>query len=56
MLRVPKIPITNVILNPVTWIDHWSKYHKQLLSVNKEILELVDLVIEKDRILWVIGY
>ncbi len=56
MLRVTRIPITNVIRNPVTWIDHWSKYHKQLLSVNKEILELVDFVIDVDRILWVIGY
>ncbi len=38
------------------WTDHWAQYHKQLIIVSKEILSLVNFVIDEDRILWVIGY
>ena len=39
-----------------TWTDHWSVYHKKLTQINQEMLDLVDFVIDEDRILWVIGY
>ena len=39
-----------------TWLDHWKQYHKKLIVINKEILELVDFCIDEDRILWIIGY
>ncbi len=39
-----------------SWTDHWMQYHKQLIAVSREILELVDFCIDDDRILWVIGY
>ncbi len=38
------------------WIDHWSSYHKKLLTLSREVLELIDFCIDEDRILWVIGY
>jgi hypothetical protein len=38
------------------WTDHWTQYHKQLVSVSREILELVDFCIDEDRILWMIGF
>ena len=38
------------------WTEHWAQYHKRLVIVSKEILNLVDFVIDEDRILWVIGY
>ena len=39
-----------------TWADHWSAYHSKLLKINQELLELIDFIIDEDRILWVIGY
>ncbi len=39
-----------------TWTDRWSTYHEMLLRINRELLELVDFIIDEDRILWVIGY
>ena len=39
-----------------TWTDHWKQYHKKLVILTREILELVDFCIDEDRILWVIGY
>jgi hypothetical protein len=44
-----------------TWADRWSTYHSMLhhsmlLKTNRELLELVDFIIDEDRILWVIGY
>jgi hypothetical protein len=38
------------------WTDRWMQYHKKLLIVSREILDLVDFCIDEDRILWVIGY
>lgn len=38
------------------WADHWKQYHKKLINLSKEILELVDFCIDEDRILWVIGF
>ena len=39
-----------------TWCDRWFAYHEKLILINQEILDLVDFVIDEDRILWVIGY
>ena len=39
-----------------SWTDHWRQYHKQLVLLNKQLLELVDFCIDEDRILWVLGY
>ncbi len=38
------------------WTSHWMQYHKKLVMVSKDLLELVDFCIDEDRILWVIGY
>lgn len=38
------------------WTDHWSQYHKKLIILSREIMEIVDFCIDEDRILWVIGY
>jgi hypothetical protein len=38
------------------WTDQWEKYHKKMLIVSQEILNLVDFCVDEDRILWVIGY
>ena len=38
------------------WTERWMQYHKKLLIVSREILDLVDFCIDEDRILWVIGY
>jgi hypothetical protein len=38
------------------WTDRWMQYHKKLLVVSRDILDLVDFCIDEDRILWVIGY
>ena len=39
-----------------TWTGHWSAYHSKLIQLNRELLELVDFIIDEDRILRVIGY
>ena len=39
-----------------TWMDHWTVYHEKLVMINQEILDLVDLCIDEDHNLWVIGY
>jgi len=39
-----------------SWTDHWTQYHKKLVNVSREILNLVDFCIDEDRILWVIGF
>jgi hypothetical protein len=39
-----------------TWCDHWSVYHQKLIKINRKLLELVDFIIDEDRLLWVIGY
>jgi hypothetical protein len=39
-----------------TWMDHWTLYHEKLLSINQELLDLVDLCIDEDHNLYVIGY
>lgn len=39
-----------------TWMDRWTTYHSKLLKINREMLDLVDFIIDEDRILWVIGY
>jgi hypothetical protein len=38
------------------WTEHWKQYHKKLVTVTRQILELIDFCIDEDRILWVIGY
>ncbi len=38
------------------WIRSWDPYHKKLLNLSKDILNLIDFCIDEDRILWVIGY
>jgi hypothetical protein len=38
------------------WTEHWKQYHKKLVNVTRQILELIDFCIDEDRILWVIGY
>jgi hypothetical protein len=38
------------------WTEHWMQYHKKLVLVTREILELIDFCIDEDRVLWVIGY
>ena len=38
------------------WTDRWTLYHKKLVGVSREILDLVDFCIDEDRILWVIGF
>ena len=38
------------------WMDQWTQYHKKLVIISQEILDLVDFCIDEDRILWVIGY
>ncbi len=38
------------------WTGHWAQYHKKLIILSREILEIVDFCIDEDRILWVIGY
>ncbi len=39
-----------------SWTDHWKQYHKKLVILCREILDLVDFCIDEDRILWVIGF
>ena len=38
------------------WIRNWAPYHKKLLKLSRDILNLIDFCIDEDRILWVIGY
>lgn len=38
------------------WTEHWKQYHKKLINLTKEMLQLIDFCIDEDRILWVIGY
>ena len=48
--------LLDLVKSDKNWTGHWKQYHKQLLKVSREILELVDFCIDEDRILWVIGY
>jgi hypothetical protein len=38
------------------WHDNWEHYHQSLLSVNREMINIVERCIDEGRILWVIGY
>ena len=39
-----------------TWMDHWPIYHEKLVKINQELLDIVDICIDEDHNLWVIGY
>jgi hypothetical protein len=38
------------------WKSNWKIYVGKLIKVNAALIELVDLCVEQDRILWVKGY
>ena len=40
----------------VDWKKHWKMYLEKLILTNDEILTLIDLCVEQERILWVKGY
>jgi hypothetical protein len=48
--------LLGLVRSDKNWADHWTQYHKQIVSLNREILTLVDFCIDEDRILWVIGF
>ena len=39
-----------------TWMDHWTQYHEKIIKINQELLDLVDICIDEDHNLYVIGY
>ena len=39
-----------------SWKDNWKFYVDKLIKVNQELIELIDLCVEQERILWVKGY
>jgi hypothetical protein len=39
-----------------SWRLNWELYSKKLLDVNNQLIELVSDCIEKEKILWLIGY
>jgi hypothetical protein len=38
------------------WGLNWDQYKKKLISVNQQLIDIVNRCIENDRILWLIGY
>jgi hypothetical protein len=38
------------------WSLNWEEYKSKLIQINRELINLVNACIEKDKILWVIGY
>jgi hypothetical protein len=38
------------------WTDQWSAYNRQLIGVNRELIELAEKCAYEERVLWVIGY
>ncbi len=48
--------LLDLVQEDKTWTDRWTLYQEKLVAINRELLELVDFVIDEDRILWVIGY
>ena len=48
--------MTALVKSDKKWMERWTQYHKKLVAISKEILDLVDFCIDEDRILWVIGY
>jgi hypothetical protein len=48
--------LLSLVKSDKDWTADWNQYHKQLLHVSHDILDLVDFCIDEDRILWVIGY
>jgi len=45
-----------LIRNEKNWMDRWTNYLEKLISINKDMMDLIDFCIDEDRILWVIGY
>jgi hypothetical protein len=39
-----------------SWKDHWHKYLKKIIKINEDIISLIDVCMDEDLILWVIGY
>ena len=40
----------------VDWADDWNIYKLMLIEINERLLSLVNDCIERERILWLIGY
>jgi len=38
------------------WEMRWGAYLRKLIQINKQIIRLTDSCVEKERVLWVIGY
>jgi len=38
------------------WEENWNKYKNQLIKIAQDIIALIDECIEKDCVLWIIGY
>ena len=38
------------------WKNNWKIYVDKLIDVNQDMIDLVDLCVEQERILWVKGY
>ena len=38
------------------WKDNWTVYLDNLVKVNQELIDFVNLCVERERILWVKGY
>ncbi len=39
-----------------SWQDNWKIYVDRLKQVNNDMIELIDMCVEQERILWVKGY
>ncbi len=48
--------LDNLKLQDKHFEEKWKNYHNQLLSLNKDIINLVEHCIEETQVLWVIGY
>jgi hypothetical protein len=38
------------------WGLNWEQYKKRLISVNQQLIDIINRCIESERILWLIGY
>ena len=38
------------------WEEKWNEYRIKLADTNQKLIEIIDLCIEEDKVLWVIGY
>lgn len=48
--------IDELTIEDKDWESNWNIYLKQLIELNKGLIEITDKCIEEERVLWVIGY